>query len=209
MLGLLGAHMLLDRREPQLGLLTEVLINLGRLLGPHPDISALVLMSSRRFGNELPLQGMVNHAPEFPPVLRAGVNAMLDAEWNSLKPANLGSLDAAARYHLLPEEPWTFFWKKSVLLRQTAVGRAESDAETDVKLMRSPKRPSMPQLEPMFHLERSEAVLRSRLRAFVKQVQEKNGLEGVLKLKPEHLRWTGLKPERVTELLKDLTRYRG
>jgi len=208
MLGILGAHMLLQQQQPQVALLAEVILNLEHLLGDHPDVSALRLMARHRFRTESQFQAASNSPPEFPPILRAGIDAMLDAEWDSGESAKFGDLDSAARYQLLPEEPWTFFWKKIIPLRHSDMADNELISMTESKLRRASRYIAKPSasIESTFRLKMSEKTLRPRLKAFIGQIQEKEGPAGVQKLKPEHLRWTGLKPDRVAQILEELAR---
>lgn len=109
MLGLLGAHMLLQRSKPNQDLLGVVCWNLHALLGEHPDVVALGLLMEARFGTRLGLPDVL--AIEFPPMLRDGLLAVDRALWQ--KPESVGMSRAArlARLRILPQGPWTLFWK--------------------------------------------------------------------------------------------------
>ncbi|MCU0843004.1 MAG: hypothetical protein MUC79_15005, partial [Thiobacillaceae bacterium] len=79
MLGLYGAHMLLQGDERDSGLLHEVVGNLESLLGPHPDVAALRLALAR-------LDGQTVSA-----ALRFDLPPMLARSWDLVVEASVGN----------------------------------------------------------------------------------------------------------------------
>jgi hypothetical protein len=106
MLGLVGAHVLLQGSEPRADTVRTVLDNLGRLLGADsPDLRALELMAARRFGGEIAAEPF-----ERPPMLRPGLEAVIEAgvQMPSLVPG--GGLLAQIALERFVDSPWTT-WK--------------------------------------------------------------------------------------------------
>ncbi|MDQ3623927.1 MAG: vanadium-dependent haloperoxidase [Verrucomicrobiota bacterium] len=230
-LGLLGAHMLLDRKQPSLALFREVLGNLQSLLGAHPDVAALRSLARRHFAEGLPPESA--SVPKFPPMLRAGVTVALDAEWEDGAPARFGPLDSLARFQLSPDEPWTFFWQAAAVDtvpenepvdrggEATRAGRPIGEWMTGVfaPIVRPLVEKATESLSPnLLSLMRSgdeesanstsvdKTVLDQRLRAFLQQLIKTKGIGAIRQLKPEHLRWTGLSPPSSAELIRKLER---
>ena len=103
MLGLIGAHVLLQDPDADAGTIETVLGNMGSLLGPNsPDTRALELIVARRRGRP------VDPKPfERPPIMRAGLEAVLEAAaaHPSLVPQG-GVLDRIAAQRFA-DSPWS------------------------------------------------------------------------------------------------------
>jgi len=102
MLGVLGAHILLLRREPPEDTLATVLGNLDGLLPESPDVAALRLLAAERLGWDAGEKSF-----EHPPMLRAGAEAVLRAsvEMPELLPEGGLMERIATRLHV--DTPWT------------------------------------------------------------------------------------------------------
>src|SRR5882724_307034 len=224
MLGLLGSHMLLERTQPNQELLTEIIGNLRVLLGAHPDITALALIAHQRFGIEV--EG-IDEAPQFPPMFRAGLAAMINAEWEQNQPMRIGPLDSLARFHLSPDEPWTFFWRSGRMTDMTDFYSLQPFAKAVTRLPRSwgdfvtnawkaiaPfKDTAADYLSSLLEISKDsnvgalaedESTFVNRLRTFARQLLEQKGPKALRQLKPEHLRWTGLSPEQAEAVIQEL-----
>jgi hypothetical protein len=227
MLGLLGAHMLLERGSPKRELLAEIIGNLGTLLGSHPDVSALAYIARRRFEIDLPDGVGIKEAPEFPPMFRAGLAEMINAEWEENRPMRIGPVDSLARFHLSPDEPWTFFWRS---LRVGGMSdeywiQTAREAATRLACPWDQIAPAVWEaISPLKQtaadflfsligtsastqsgaLAENESDLGQRLRAFANQLLQQKGADVLRQLKPEHLRWTGVSPEQAAVLLNEL-----
>jgi hypothetical protein len=227
MLGLLGAHMLLERRQPNGELVAEIISNLGKLLGPHPDVTSLAIIARRRHGIDLPDLRDVTATPHFPPMFRAGLEAIINAEWEESRPMQIGRLDSLARFHLSPDEPWTFFWRSDRTADMTTRLWIESAGEAATRLARqwptfstsvwdaiAPLRDSAadyvasllksPTAEGSTAAAENENSLGPRLRSFAQQLLEQKGPHVLRQLKPEHLRWTGLSPEQAGAAVEEI-----
>jgi hypothetical protein len=103
MLGLIGAHLLLLGPRPNRTTVNIVLDNLSSLLGDVPDTRALAWRAWRRLGGDQP--PLVTF--EEPPMLRAGLRAVFDAdaEVGGLVPAD-GILSWISRYQRA-DSGWT------------------------------------------------------------------------------------------------------
>ena len=104
MLGLLGAHLLLRRKETEYGAVDMVLGNLGYLLPDSPDVRALYLMKALRDGNQGALDNMTFDTP---PMFRAGFSAAIaaDADHEGILP-DRGWLEQVAPL-VYTDSPWT------------------------------------------------------------------------------------------------------
>jgi hypothetical protein len=103
MLGLVGAHALFRSADLERRASDTIHRNLSRLLGPDdPDVRALQLMAARRFGTAVDAQPF-----ERPPMLRAGLEALLDAaaETPELLPPGGLLADIAPRRYV--DSPWS------------------------------------------------------------------------------------------------------
>jgi hypothetical protein len=128
MLGLYGAHLLLQGGERDLGLLHEVVGNLESLLGDHPDVIALRLALARLDG-QAPPSGLRFDAP---PMLARGWQLAVEAslEQPDLIPAD--SFAARIAGNLVNSSPW-LIWRRTAelgrALRQGPADLAEREAE--------------------------------------------------------------------------------
>lgn len=105
MLGLLGAHLLLNKADPNPDTVSIVLGNLGWLLEDSPDVQALRIRAALRFGTKVPTDPVST-----PPMLRAGLQAVLKAGVEN--PAIIPEetlMDQVATY-LYADSPWSS-WK--------------------------------------------------------------------------------------------------
>lgn len=106
--GILGAYMLCERDTVNWKLFDEVIGNLYRLVGDHPDVRALIAVAESRGHSLKKLPALANLrtvAANFPPTVLAGLNALRSAE-KSIAP---GSLAALAALEAAPTGPWTTF----------------------------------------------------------------------------------------------------
>jgi hypothetical protein len=131
MLGLLGAHVLLQRSTPDRSSFDVVRKNLRDLLGEHPDIAALEVLSNHSFDS--PLRTDLSEVFDFPPMLRDGLLALDRARWsvtNGPRPRLQRRL-AWLAYGFYPKDHGRFFGTK----RQTLVKqRHSSENECCLKL---------------------------------------------------------------------------
>jgi endonuclease G len=106
MLGVVGAHALLQRRKKDWSLFNTVLGNLERLIGSdQPDVSALAAMGLNQGNPQSPVRPK---SLRWPPMLCTGYRAVLERDW--LEKGGLVELASAAdsaAAGLLPEFPWT------------------------------------------------------------------------------------------------------
>ena len=103
MLGLVGAHALLRETDLKRATMKIIIGNLRRLLGPDaPDVRALELLAAQRFRSRLDPRPF-----ERPPLLRAGLEAVLDAaaEIPGLVPSGGLLANIAAQRFL--DSPWS------------------------------------------------------------------------------------------------------
>jgi hypothetical protein len=109
MLGLVGAHLLFQASTIPEDTLDTVLGNLEWLLGPgSPDLRALELMAARSFGRPVRAEAF-----ERPPMLRLGLEAVIEAavETPALVPS--GGLLSQIALGRFVDSPWTT-WKPLV-----------------------------------------------------------------------------------------------
>ena len=114
MLGLLGAHILLMRRDPKKSLVRTVLRNLGRLIGDAPDVRALELLAHQRL--ELDWNRTTF---EEPPMIRAGLDAVVRE--TVLFPyvlADYAEMDEVVT-ELMVDSPWTT-WRLDIEKEEAA-----------------------------------------------------------------------------------------
>jgi hypothetical protein len=103
MLGLVGAHVLLRRPSPNPEVIGTVLSNLEWLLGRDaPDVRALWLVAERRFGWASDAQPF-----ERPPMLRAGLEAVLEAAVERPELVPRDGLLARIALQRFVDSPWT------------------------------------------------------------------------------------------------------
>lgn len=121
MLGILGAHLLLIRQEPDLALLEEVITNLRVLLPGHPDVDALALEVNKRI--KLPSETPPLFFTEPPMLARSwSVLTAESIERPGIIPA--GCFAARVAELLCGGGAW-LVWKKPAKQR---AGRARSDS---------------------------------------------------------------------------------
>jgi hypothetical protein len=127
MLGLIGAHWLLEDPSAQPAFVDMVLTNLRMLLGPAPDVIALEIAAAKRFKKPtLPVEPVLT-----PPFLRRGLE-ILAQEQPQLIPD--GGLLESILAEMYLDSPWTSWRAPSV----SAIGEfrafAPSDAVVDKSL---------------------------------------------------------------------------
>ncbi len=128
MLGIYGAHLMLQGNERDMGLLHEVVGNLESMLGDHPDVAALRLALARRDGLAAP------SGPRFatPPMLVRGWQLVVDASLDQPDLVPAESFAARVATNLLSSNPW-LIWRRTPALSQTlrqGVPNIEQDAAT-------------------------------------------------------------------------------
>ena len=113
MLGLLGAHLLLLRKEPEESTVNIVIDNLRWLLKDSPDVRALELIAAHRFEREPPSEPFNR-----PPMLRVGLEAIfrLSANYPELVPEN--SLFERISTRLYVDSPWVMWEPVVQMLEQ-------------------------------------------------------------------------------------------
>lgn len=123
MLGILGAHLLLRRPEPDPGSVEIVLTNLSHLIPDSPDVKALEMMAARRFEGHIPPEPFY-----YPPMLRAGLEAVITAsnECPELLPEG-GPIDRISTRQY-SDSPWSS-WKPLPLVSERGI-RGEPIYET-------------------------------------------------------------------------------
>jgi hypothetical protein len=183
MLGLLGAHMLLQRSAPNTALFTEVCGNLRHLLGAHPDVDALEYLAAQRLG--LPPRADLESKFDFPPMLRDGLLGIDDARWRSASEPRLTTTARLARLRLLPEGPWTMFWHIAPATTADALSHdvapfvvAEAEATEDAQQL---------------------------LLVYLQEFRERRGAHVLQLLDPFQLRWAGLSPEEARAAIASAT----
>jgi hypothetical protein len=103
MLGLVGAHALFREPTLQQRTIETIIGNLRGLLGRDaPDVRALELMAARRFGGPVDAQPF-----ERPPLLRAGLEAVLEAAAENRTLVPSGGLLAEIAVHRFLDSPWS------------------------------------------------------------------------------------------------------
>jgi hypothetical protein len=106
MLGLVGAHTLFQAPDPDRDVIDTVIGNLEGLLGPEaPDVRALRLIAARRFEDPVDEQPFKR-----PPMLRAGLEAVLEASAESPDLVPSGGVVADISVQRLVDSPWST-WK--------------------------------------------------------------------------------------------------
>lgn len=105
MLGILGAHLLLQQKDVNPNTISFVLGNLNNLLTDSPDVQALRVINAKRFNKRIPTKPF-----ERPPMLRIGLEAVIDAsiDVENLVPEN-SLIDWISSY-TYADSPWTS-WK--------------------------------------------------------------------------------------------------
>lgn len=125
MLGLLAGHFLLRSERPDANLVEMVFGNLEGLIPDSPDLAALKLMAASRFGAPLGEFGIA-----FPPMLRAGLEALLtlSTDYPELVPED-SLLDRIAT-RLMADSPWSS-WESLDYLDAGVLPSREGGEEVD------------------------------------------------------------------------------
>ncbi len=100
MLGLLGAHLLMRRREVPLGLMHQILANLFGLIGPEPDVLALQMLLDEREKLLAPVQ------ISRPPMLRAAFDGIIRISATRPDVVVEGSLFESVALRVFADSPW-------------------------------------------------------------------------------------------------------
>jgi hypothetical protein len=104
MLGLLGAHMLLERSDTELDLVCSFLRKLTELLPGHPDVLAL----SCRFHRAKRRLEVHPEPVGWPPMIERGLRALLDSDWTHPgKFIERGSILDQMRTRFMAGDVWT------------------------------------------------------------------------------------------------------
>ncbi|MDG6026870.1 MAG: hypothetical protein E3K40_09260 [Candidatus Brocadia sp.] len=104
MLGIVGAHAILQRHQKDWSLFDIVLDNLEKLVPGDPDVIALGLLG-RHLRNDTSCTGIRYLC--WPPMLYTGYRALIAHDWvenDIIKDGSIAEISAAS---LLPESPWT------------------------------------------------------------------------------------------------------
>lgn len=117
MLGLLGAHILLKRKEVNENTISIVLDNLERLLPESPDVRALELIARQRLSNLAAVEPF-----DRPPMLRAGLEAVIKASANNPELVTPGSLIDIISPYLLTDSPWSSWEWRGQTFREPHTG---------------------------------------------------------------------------------------
>jgi hypothetical protein len=114
MLGLIGAHILLLREQPDEPLIELVLNNMGRLIGQVPDVQALRLMNDVRRGTST-----WNGTFEQPPMIRRGAEAIGRASGRRPGLVKKDSLLDELLPRMYGDSPWVTWEPTEVAVAQT------------------------------------------------------------------------------------------
>lgn len=114
MLGLYGAHLLLQGNEREMDLLHEVVGTLETLLGDHPDVAALRVALARRDGLAAPS----GRRFATPPMLARGWQLVVDASLDQPDLVPADSFAARVATNLVSSSPW-LIWRRTPALSQT------------------------------------------------------------------------------------------
>lgn len=220
MLGVLGAHLLLQEPEPDVWLFDEVLHNLGLLFGGEtPDLIALEVLARQRFGGN---RASTNSPPEtldFPPMIRRGLVSLEEAAWQGGAAPKLRTRARLASLRLLSEAPWTVFWHEpgevppmyaSVVPDLDQPIRYESVASHQRRFIVAPGdviasfRPGFFAVQDEFAVAETQAVAEAQigLRKHLETLKSsKNSEINDKPLRAEQFKWTGLPPDETESLL--------
>lgn len=127
MLGIMGAHALLQQRAQDWLLFDTLVHHLHRLIPGHPDIAALEmtgrLMRNEKVGNE---EGPLS----WPPMVYTGYSSLIACDWQSggmrAKVVREDSVAEQAAAWLLPESPWSC-WQTLAARTEEPLGRVIRD----------------------------------------------------------------------------------
>jgi hypothetical protein len=102
--------MLCEREEPDWDLFGVVLNNLRGLIPGHPDLEGLAAVALKR--GWAPKRKWTSHPITFPAVVRSGLRALSDLEWqDGMDLLTSYSLAEVACRHMTARGPWTLFTK--------------------------------------------------------------------------------------------------
>lgn len=120
MLGIYGAHLLLQGGERDMGLLHEVVGNLESLLGRHPDVAALRLALTRHDGQAAP----AGLCFDLPPTLARSWELVVDASIGSPELVPAASFAGRIAGNLVSSRHW-LIWRRTAALAQALRPAAE------------------------------------------------------------------------------------
>jgi hypothetical protein len=103
MLGIVGAHALLQQRRPDWSMFDTVVDNLDLLIPAHPDVIALRLLGELARNEE---SRMEVPPVSWPPMLYAAYRGLIAADWRAPNVILDGSVAERAAARLLPQSPW-------------------------------------------------------------------------------------------------------
>ena len=104
MLGIVGAHAIIQRQPRDWKTFDVVVPNLEALIPGHPDVAALRMTGALLRKETVPTGARL----EWPPMLRAGYTALIECDW--MGSGDLiadGSVAERAAGMMLPESPWS------------------------------------------------------------------------------------------------------
>gem|GEM_PF-203853 len=224
MLGIVGAHALLQRSDRDWDLFDNVLDNLEKLIPGHPDLIALRLMEKlmRPDAKEVPL-----HPLDWPPMFYAGYRALVACDWTSDWLAQDlvedGSVAEDVASSLLPESPWTCWLAQEPPVTQKLV--LESEVSSPRKAARKASgrppiavltgiarsalqriaegSPSPVSIDSSRPLTLSDPAVR-RVRRYITDLQQMGGLMDLEKLSLGDFRQIGLPVATVRKAIRTL-----
>lgn len=107
MLGIVGAHAMIQRRSRNWNTFDVVVQNLESLVPGHPDVAALRFCGNLLRNQDVPVQAM---PIDWPPMLSVGYRALIESDWNTSGHLIADeSVAERAATTLLPESPWTYW----------------------------------------------------------------------------------------------------
>jgi len=104
MLGIIGAHALVQCHDPKWSIFDEVVRNLRKLVPNHPDALALRLIGKLRRGIEAKTRA---ECVCWPPMLYDGYRGLIDRDWEEAGLIARDTMADLASARLLPQGPWT------------------------------------------------------------------------------------------------------
>lgn len=192
MLGIYGAHLLLQDNERDMSLLHEVVGNLESMLGPHPDVAALRLPLARHDGLTAPAD------PRFdtPPMLARSWQLVVEASFEqpALVPAN--SFAASVATNLVSGNPW-LIWRRTTALSQTL---RQCVPNVELNLAAAPEAPLINDVQKSMRSVVSRSLLPSHLAALASSIRiDDNMLASLEDLASGHTEQIQSLIERVTK----------
>lgn len=130
MLGIVGAHALLLRSEPDLNLLDTVVKNLRELVKDHPDVAALGWMSREEHSQRDLPQGaydLIRASVKWPPMLMASYAALVRLDASQPGAIEDGSTADLVSGRLTRLGPWTAWRRGDRPRRRAAVAPRSAD----------------------------------------------------------------------------------